>query len=271
MCIKPSKAILISFVILLLILPFYTVNSEEDEFSFSPMRKKYSYVEEYYLLYKESLQETSDSMLVRLRYLHLAAQSNFDHPIRAFTHVQNEQEYETYQYLMYFHIAFLITKTYAEFGAHFDMDNLYWYNTHYYPEIEEGFIVARTSYEMALYYWQKTKELAVGCWNRRQYNLPGTLMDNIENDVYMVMMVKEYAELNWENLNDNNREVYLDYDYDHMLQTRLTELNEKWAKLQELKDQYIEEGREYPDYENQWEDWDVNNPTPFYQLIENND
>ena len=228
-----TKKLMIIVVLVLLSLSLNSFADLFNDFSNFPGHRHYKYLEEFYGLYQKRMIANNDDRLERIRLLHLAIRAPFAHPVRALARCKNPAEQEKYQYLMYMHICFLLTKEYTEFGQRFDMKNIYWYNKEWKDKILESFVIAKEAYENARMYFHKAKIFAKMCIERSDIYLEGPEMDRMQDVAYRIVSSTALSQYSEDNINHYQRERYIDYNYDRILDERIYDLERKSKELEE--------------------------------------
>ncbi|MDH4127188.1 MAG: hypothetical protein OEV44_00430 [Spirochaetota bacterium] len=190
-----KKAIIIFTLIIIFIEP---LSADLNDFFFTPQRRRFVFVEDYYNLYRRNLYGDTAAHLANIYYLKLAlkaAETNqwWAHPTKSFAYVRydwgnpprndrneapyTEKHHAKYKELMKMRICLLLTKSYLNLGSRYDKANIYWFNSEDYenlpyikkknPEhyIKRGLRIAKTCYTEALKYWEKTKQYVKVCWD----------------------------------------------------------------------------------------------------------
>jgi hypothetical protein len=222
--------VIILFITLGVLLPASGFSNLNDFLNW-PHQHVYRTLEEFYTLYHQGLYDNTTNVMTRIRYLHWALRSPFNHPVDCLATINNPLEYEHYKNLMYTHLSFLLTKEYMNFAHRFDKEVLYWYDHHYKEVLLRGYQIAKECYINARYYWHRTKNFAKLCYQNRDMYLHGPQMAAIQDEVARIVEVNEKTEMNWDTINIHDRTAYLDYRYDHLIEARLASLQEKEEEL----------------------------------------
>jgi hypothetical protein len=170
---------------------------------------KLIFIEQIYKLYESNLHSQESEHKRNILWLENSLKLPNIHPSMAIVVTKTWPEYVKYKKLLRFHINFLLTKEYMDWGWEYDKRDVVFYNMEWADKIKESFKVARSRYELAKYYWDETKK-----WSKYAYDESTRVgWDQIED-------------LNWKIENDQ-----FDYDYDIVIDLRLKKLDEKLKKI----------------------------------------
>lgn len=179
----------------------------------SPKPAKLIFIEQIYNLYESNLHSTHTDHKRNIFWLENSIKLPNIHPSMAIVITETWEEYVKYKKLLRFHIHFLLTKEYVDWGWEYDKRDVVFYNMTWAEEIKESFEIARSRYETAKYYWNETKK-----WSAYAYN--------------------ESVRIGWGQIEDLNWEIEnheFDYNYDEVIELKLQKLDEKIQKI----DDYI--------------------------------
>ena len=114
--------------------------------------------------------------------------------------------------LLRFHIHYLLTKEYTDWGWQYDKMDVVFYNMEWAEDLKKSFEIAKSRYEIARYYWAETKK-----WSKLAY--------------------EQKVTIGWSKIEDLNYEIEnneYDYDYDMVLDMRLKGIEDKLKKIDDF-------------------------------------
>lgn len=173
---------------------------------------KMIFIEQIYRLYESNLHMTHTDHKRNIFWLENSLKLPNIHPSQAIVITKTWPEYVKYKLLLRFHIHFLLTKEYVEWGWEYDKRDVVFYNMEWAEDLKKSFEIARSRYLIAKYYWEETKK-----WSKLAYS------KNLE------IGWGQIEDLNWEI--ENNK---FDYDYDEVIETRLKGIDDKLKKIEEF-------------------------------------
>ncbi len=175
----------------------------------NPEPQKMIYIEQIYRLYESNLNATQTNYKRNIFWLENSLKLPHIHPTQAIVMTNTWDEYVKYKLLLRFHVLFLLTKEYMNWGWEYDKRDVVFYNIEWANELRESFGIAKHLYEQARFYWKETK-----IWSEQAYKIDKYIgWDQIE-------------ELNYKIENDE-----FDYDYEDMIELRLESINNKLKKI----------------------------------------
>lgn len=171
--------------------------------------QKMIYIEQVYRLYESNLLSNQTNYKRNIFWLENSLKLVNAHPSQAIIVTNTWEEYVKYKLLLRFHIYYLLTKEYMGWGWEYDKRDVVFYNAEWAEEIKNSFEIAKSRYDIAKHYWEKTK-------------------------LYAQEINKIDVHIGWEQIEDlayeiDNREF--DYDYDEIIEMRLDSIDNKLAKL----------------------------------------
>jgi hypothetical protein len=171
------------------------------------------FIEQIYGLYESNLHTTHTDHKRNIFWLENSLELPNIHPSMAIVITQTWEEYVKYKLLLRFHIHYLLTKEYVDWGWEYDKRDVVFYNMEWAEKLEESFAIARSRYEMARYYWEETLK-----WSEEAYS--------------------KRVHIGWEQVEDLNFEIEsgeYDYDYGMIIDMRIAGLDRKLAKIEDFK------------------------------------
>ena len=173
---------------------------------------KMIFIEQIYHLYESNLHTTHTDHKRNIFWLENSLKLPNIHPSQAIVITKTWKEYVKYKILLRFHIHFLLTKEYVEWGWEYDKRDVVFYNMEWAEDLRKSFEIARSRYLLAKHYWEETKK-----WSSLAYS------KNIE------IGWGQIEDLNWEI--ENNE---FDYDYDEVIESRLKGIDDKLKKIEDF-------------------------------------
>jgi hypothetical protein len=178
---------------------------------------KLIFIEQYYKLYESNLYSTAADHKRNVFWLENALKMPNIHPSMAIVITNTWEEYVKYKLLLRFHINFLLTKEYVDWGWEYDKQDVVFYNMEWAEKIKSSFEIARTRYLAAKIYWEETKK-----WSKEA--------------------AAQNVHIGWEQIEDLNWKIdnsQFDYSYDEVIAARLKDLDDKIKKI----DDYMKNGK----------------------------
>ncbi len=173
------------------------------------------FIEQIYSLYESNLHTGHTEHKRNIVWLENSLKLPNIHPSQAIIVTKTWEEYVKYKILLRFHIHFLLTKEYVDWGWEYDKQDVVFYNMEWAEDLKKSFEIAKSLYEKARYYWKETKK-----WSKLAS----------EQKVYV----------NWDQIEDLNYEIeneLFDYDYDMIIDMRLAGLEKKLKKIEDFMKQ----------------------------------
>ncbi|OHD26432.1 MAG: hypothetical protein A2086_08170 [Spirochaetes bacterium GWD1_27_9] len=170
---------------------------------------KMIFIEQIYSLYESNLYGTHTEHKRNIVWLEESLKLPNIHPSQAIVITKTWEEYVKYKLLLRFHIHYLLTKEYVDWGWQFDKQDVVFYNMEWADELKKSFEIAKSRYLVAKHYWEETKK-----WSKLAY--------------------QQKVRVDWEQIEDLNYEIennLYDYDYDLVIDMRLKSLEEKLKKI----------------------------------------
>ena len=167
------------------------------------------YIEQVYRLYESNLLSNQTNYKRNIFWLENSLKLVNAHPSQAIIVTNTWEEYVKYKLLLRFHIYYLLTKEYMGWGWEYDKRDVVFYNAEWAEEIKNSFEIAKSRYDIAKHYWEKTK-------------------------LYAQEINKIDVHIGWEQIEDLAYEIdnqEFDYDYDEIIEMRLDSIDNKLAKL----------------------------------------
>ncbi len=171
--------------------------------------QKMIYIEQVYRLYESNLLSNQTNYKRNIFWLENSLKLVNAHPSQAIIVTNTWEEYVKYKLLLRFHIYYLLTKEYVGWGWEYDKRDVVFYNAEWVQEIKNSFEIAKSRYDIAKHYWEKTK-------------------------LYAQEVNKINVHIGWEQIEDLAYEIdnqQFDYDYDEIIEMRLNSIENKLAKL----------------------------------------
>lgn len=171
--------------------------------------QKMIYIEQVYRLYESNLLSNQTNYKRNIFWLENSLKLVNTHPSQAIIVTNTWEEYVKYKLLLRFHIYYLLTKEYMGWGWEYDKRDVVFYNAEWAEEIKNSFEIAKSRYDIAKHYWEKTK-------------------------LYAQEINKIDVHIGWEQIEDLAYEIdnqEFDYDYDEIIEMRLDSIDNKLAKL----------------------------------------
>lgn len=171
--------------------------------------QKMIYIEQVYRLYESNLLSNQTNYKRNIFWLENSLKLVNAHPSQAIVVTNTWEEYVKYKLLLRFHIYYLLTKEYVGWGWEYDKRDVVFYNAEWALEIKNSFEIAKSRYDIAKHYWEKTK-------------------------LYAQEINKINVHIGWEQIEDLAYEIdnrQFDYDYDDIIEMRLNSIENKLAKL----------------------------------------
>jgi len=100
-------------------------------------------------------------------WLEMALKADFANPLHALALIENEIQWEKYQYLFNMHLNLKLIEQYLFLGNKYNKRQAYFYNAPWQKQNLESLEIAETCYRTALYYWDAAKEWAAKANERR--------------------------------------------------------------------------------------------------------
>ncbi|MBN2546798.1 MAG: hypothetical protein JXB50_13445 [Spirochaetes bacterium] len=182
-----------------------------DSYVFSKPTKMI-FIEQIYKLYESNLYMDQTDHKRNIFWLENSLKLPNIHPSLALVITKTWEEYVKYKILLRFHIHFLLTKEYVDWGWEYDKRDVVFYNMEWADDLKKSFELAKSRYEAARFYWNETKK-----WSNLAYG------KNIS--------------IGWdaiENLNSQIENKKFDYDYDEIIDIRLQSIEEKLKKIEDF-------------------------------------
>jgi len=181
-------------------------------FNINPKPSRMIFIEQIYRLYESNLHTTHTDHKRNIFWLENSLKLPNIHPSMAIVVTNTWEEYVKYKILLRFHIHFLLTKEYVDWGWEYDKRDVVFYNMEWAEELKKSFAIAKSRYEIAKYYWEETKK-----WSKLAYG--------------------KQVHIGWEQIEDLNWEIEngeYDYDYGMIIEMRLEGIEKKLKKIEEF-------------------------------------
>lgn len=170
---------------------------------------KMIFIEQIYRLYEKNLHLNHTNHKRNIFWLENSLKLPNIHPSQAIIITETWQEYVKYKILLRFHIHYLLTKEYVNWGWEYDKRDIVFYNMEWAEEIKKSLAIAKSRYLVAQHYWEETKK-----WSK--------LADS--KNIHIGW--EQIEDLNWEIENDQ-----YDYDYEIVISERLKNIDKKIKKI----------------------------------------
>ncbi len=177
-----------------------------------PKPTKMIFIEQIYRLYESNLNAGASDHRRNIFWLENALKLPNIHPSEAIVITNTWPEYVKYKILLRFHINFLLTKEYVDWGWQYDKQDVVFYNMEWAEDLKKSFEIARSRYEIAKYYWEQTKK-----WSKLAYS--------------------KKVHIGWEKIEDLNWQIennQFDYDNVMVIDMRLKDLDDKLKKIDDF-------------------------------------
>ncbi len=170
------------------------------------------YFEDYYQLYSKRFMFTEDNIRFNIHILNLALSYPFRYPTKALCLIKNKKERERYKKLLIMDVNIKLMKCYLTLGSLYDKKIIYYYNMPFKKDLKKSLNYAKYYYNLAYKYWKKVLQLVdeISKINAR------VDLDYIEDEYYQIQ----------------NRDKFVDWDYDYTINLHLTQLNKNLKKLE---------------------------------------
>jgi hypothetical protein len=112
-----------------------------------------TYKEQYYRLFHLHLIQYPDDTMENIYWLEQALKADFANPLHAFALIENEIQWEKYQYLFNMHLNLKMIEQYLFLGNKWNKRYAYFYNAPFREQNLESLTIAESCYRAALYYW----------------------------------------------------------------------------------------------------------------------
>jgi hypothetical protein len=175
------------------------------------------FIEQIYNLYESNLHDSAANHKRNIFWLENALKLPNIHPSMAIVITNTWEEYVKYKILLRFHIHYLLTKEYVDWGWEYDKRDVVFYNIEWAQDLKKSFEIAKSRYNMAKYYWDETKK-----WSKLAYS--------------------KKINIGWDQIEDLNYEIennIYDYDYGMIIEMRLKGIEDKIKKI----DDYIKNNK----------------------------
>ena len=126
-----------------------------------------TYKEQYYRLFHLHLNKQPNNTLENIYWLEMALKADFANPLHALALIENETQWEKYQYLFQMQINLKLIEQHLFLGNKWNKRRAFFYNAPWKRQNLESLEIAETCYRAALYYWEAAKEWAEKATERR--------------------------------------------------------------------------------------------------------
>jgi hypothetical protein len=126
-----------------------------------------TYKEQFYRLYHIHYIQYPDDSLENIYWLEKALKADFANPLYALALIEDETQWEKYQYLFIMHINLKMIEQYLFLGNKWNKRNAYFYNAPWKEQNLESLKTAEACFRTALYYWDQAILYAQKANNRR--------------------------------------------------------------------------------------------------------
>ena len=117
-----------------------------------------TYKEQFYRLYHIHHIQYPDDSMENIYWLEQAMKADFANPLYALALIEDEVQWEKYQYLFNMHINLKLIEQYLYLGNKWNKRKAYFYNAPWKEQNLESLEIAETCYRTALYYWDQAVE-----------------------------------------------------------------------------------------------------------------
>jgi hypothetical protein len=125
------------------------------------------YKEQFYKLFHVHYNQYPDDTTENIYWLERALRANFANPLYALALVENEEQYEKYQYLFTMHLNLKLSEQYLFLANKWNKRHAYFYNAPWKEENLKGLDIAEACFRTALFYWKDAQEYAQRARERR--------------------------------------------------------------------------------------------------------
>ncbi len=192
-----------TIILLLLLIVWHNVYPQPSDMIF---------IEQIYRLYENNLHRSQLDHRRNIFWLENCLNLPNIHPSQALVITNTWEEYVKYKKLLRFHIHFLLTKEYVDWGWQYDKRDVVFYNMEWAEELKESFEMAKSRYELARHYWEETKK-----WSDYAYS--------------------DRVHIGWEQIESLNYLIQtgqFEYDYGDIIDMRLAGIERKLNRIQEF-------------------------------------
>ena len=126
-----------------------------------------TYKEQYYRLFHIHYNQYPDDTMENIYWLEQALKADFANPLYALAVIENEVQWEKYQYLFTMHIYIKLIEQYLFLGNKWNKRNALFYNAPWRDQNLESLDIAEACFRAALYYWDEAVAWAERANERR--------------------------------------------------------------------------------------------------------
>jgi hypothetical protein len=125
------------------------------------------YKEQFFRLYHLHYVQYPDDTMENIYWLEKALQADFANPLYAVALIEDEAQWEKYQYLFMMHLNLKIIEQYLFLGNKWNKRQAYFYNAPWAAGNLESLAIAETCFKAALSYWDEAVSWATKAQDRR--------------------------------------------------------------------------------------------------------
>ena len=114
-----------------------------------------TYKEQFYRLFHVHLYRNPDDTMENIYWLEQAVKADFANPLYALALIENEVQWEKYQYLFMMHINIKLVEQYLFLGSKWNKRNAYFYNAPWRDQNLQSLEIAESCFLTATYYWNE--------------------------------------------------------------------------------------------------------------------
>jgi hypothetical protein len=150
------------------------------------------YKEQFYKLYHVHYSQYPDDTMENIYWLEQALKASFANPLYAVAVVENEQQYEKYQYLFMMHLNLKMIEQYLFLANKWNKRYAYFYNAPWKEENLKSLDTAEKCFRTALVYWDDALKWAEMAREMRFLFMKLERIDFWEDEAYRIIEEKSF-------------------------------------------------------------------------------